>query len=131
MLGFSLRSSLADIGRRLCDSWACARASGRCASSWSSWVSHVRVCAATLLFSARESLKDVLRLSRGKDGQEHELTHPQLAKMCMDVAGGMAFLSAANFIHRDLAARCEQQSCDVRTRLTCHLETVWWTRSLL
>ena len=55
-------------------------------------------------YMALGSLKDVLRDSRPVDGVA-EFEPYELARMCLDVATGMEFLSSQSFIHRDLAAR--------------------------
>jgi insulin receptor len=56
-------------------------------------------------YASRGSLKDFLILSKPTPEGLVELLPNELARMCADVAEGMAFLSAKGFVHRDLAAR--------------------------
>ncbi len=56
-------------------------------------------------FASNGSLKDFLQSSKPTEAGVVELLPHELARMCADVANGMAFLSAKGFVHRDLAAR--------------------------
>jgi serine/threonine protein kinase len=58
-----------------------------------------------LEFAARGDLRTFLMDCRPTKAKATLLSMFDLAKMAVDVANGMVFLSSLNFVHRDLAAR--------------------------
>ena len=57
--------------------------------------------------AARGDLKSFLRDCRPISSNEPLLTEYELAKMGVDIASGLEFLSSRGFVHRDVAARLE------------------------
>ena len=58
-----------------------------------------------LEFAARGDLRTFLIDCRPSKGNAALLSKFDLARMAVDVANGMVFLSSLKFVHRDLAAR--------------------------
>jgi len=75
-----------------------------------------------LEFMANGSLKEFLLNSKPTPEGLVELLPYELAKMCRDVASGMAFLSSMGYVHRDLAARYRHVVRAVRINLTVSLK---------
>ena len=59
--------------------------------------------------------------------QDRKLTWPEIRRSMVDVANGLLYLSAANFVHRDIAARCVVSAracvCVAHTRTDAHTHT--------
>lgn len=71
-----------------------------------------------LEYMARGSLKDVLRHSKPTADGVLEILPAEMARMCLDVASGMAFLSSKGFVHRDVAARSANSPVVQMSKLT-------------
>ncbi len=86
-----------------------------------------------LEMATRGDLKNFLRDCRPTDTTPGLLSHAHLVRMGVDVARGMEFLSDKQFVHRDLACRCDWlTAAHVLGRLVddccCCAETVLWHR---
>ena len=78
---------------------------------------------------ARGDLKSYLRKHRPDESDDPELQPPtlkQILRMAMEIADGMAYLSAKKFVHRDLAAR----NCMVADDMTVKIGDFGMTRDI-
>lgn len=75
---------------------------------------------------AMGDLKGYLRHHRPEEGGTQAPTLKQILKMAIEIADGMAYLSAKKFVHRDLAAR----NCMVDHEMTVKIGDFGMTRDI-